>query len=211
MKLLITIILFAFCTNVFVNKANAQSYEAERLLLDVEKLTQMKSIFSDMQEGYDILTEGYEAVRGISEGNFNLHQLFLDGLLKVSPVVSNYKKVADIVAGQVELTKEYKSAFNRFKQDYNFSPGEITYIGRVYSHLISSSLQNLDDLTAIISDGILRMSDEERMERIDELYKDMQDKLSFLRQFNNYASILSLQRAKENNDINTLQNIYHLK
>jgi len=211
MKNFLIMLLFAFCLCAFVNNVSAQSYEAERLLLDVEKLTQMKSILSNMKEGYDIITQGYEAVKSISEGNFNLHQLFLDGLLKVSPVVSNYKKVAAIIASQIELTKEYKTAFKRFKQDNNFSAEEITYLGKVYNQLLNSSLQNIDDLTRIISDGILRMSDDERLERIDALYKDMQDKLSFLRQFNNHASILALQRAKEASNVNALQHIYNLK
>lgn len=211
MKTILTTTLFAFCFCLLVNKTQAQSYEAQRLLLDVEKLSQMKSILSNMEEGYNILTQGYEAVKGISEGNFNLHQLFLDGLLKVSPVVCNYKKVADIITCQLELTKEYKTAFKRFKQDNNFSVEEIAYIGKVYNRLINSSLQNVDDLTSIISDGILRMSDEERMERIDALYNDMQDKLTFLRQFNNHTSMLALQRAREKNNINALQNIYNLK
>ncbi|TKK64710.1 TerB family tellurite resistance protein [Ilyomonas limi] len=211
MKTFSIILQFVFCLCAFVNKASAQSYEGERLLLDVEKLTQMKSILSNMEEGYDILTQGYEAVKSISEGNFNLHQLFLDGLLKVSPVVCNYKKVTDIITSQIELTKEYKTAFNRFKQDTNFSPDEITYLGKVYNQLLNSSLRNLDDLTSIITNGMLRMSDDERLERIDALYKDMQDKLGFLRQFNNHTSILSLQRAKENNNVNALQQIYNLK
>ena len=211
MKTILVSILFLFCCCMLINKTQAQSYEGERLLLDVEKLTQMKSILSNMKEGYDILTQGYEAVKGISEGNFNLHQLFLDGLLKVSPVVCNYKKVADIITNQIELTKEYETAFKRFKQDNNFSVEEIAYVGKVYNQLINSSLQNIDDLTSIITAGILRMSDDERLERIDALYKDMQDKLSFLRQFNNHTSILALQRAKEGSNVNTIQNIYNLK
>jgi hypothetical protein len=194
-----------------INTVKAQSYEAERLMLDAEKLTQLKSILSDMKEGYNILTKGYEEVKNISQGNFNLHQLFLDGLLKVSPAVSNYKRVADIIAAQLQLTKEYKTALNKFRQDNNFSVEEINYISSVYNNLISASLGNLDDLMQVISEGVLRMSDEERLERIDDVYKGMQDKLTFLRSFNNHNSILALQRAKEKNNISALQNIYNLK
>lgn len=211
MKLLSIIAALALTISIGISKAAAQSYEAERLLLDVEKLTQMKSILSDMEEGYDMLTQGYEAVRSISEGNFNLHQVFLDGLLKISPVVYQYKKVTDIISFQLQLTKEYKTAFNKFRQDHNFSIEEITYITSVYDQLINKSIQNLDDLTQVITAGVFRMSDEERLERIDALYTDMQDKLTFLRDFNHHTSILALQKAKESNNIEAMQHLYNLK
>src|SRR5205085_5917829 len=99
----------------------------------------------------------------------------------------------------------------KFKEDNNFSVIEINYISSVYNQLISAILRNLDDLMQVISEGVLRMSDDERLERIDEVYNDIQDKLTFLRYFNNHTSILALQRAKEKNNISTLQNIYHLK
>src|SRR3954463_9710824 len=156
MKAQLATAILALTIGVGISTVQAQSYEAERLLLDAEKLTQLKSILSNMQEGYDILTKGYEAVKDISQGNFNLHQVFLDGLLKVSPVVYNYKRVADIITTQLQLTKEYKAAFKRFKQDKNFSVEEINYISSVYNNLINASLQNLGDLTQIISAGIFR-------------------------------------------------------
>ncbi len=52
------------------------------------------------------------------------------------------------------------------------------------------------------------MSDDERLAAIDRIYADMQDKLVFLRYFNNNTTILALQRAKEQNDVVTMSQIY---
>lgn len=207
MKKVLTILIVC----CFMSNIKAQSYEVQRLLLDVEKLNQMKGILDDMKQGYEVLTQGYEAVKNISEGNFNLHEIFLDNLLKVSPVVQNYKKVADIINYQLQLTKEYSTAYKRFKLDGNFTTDEIGYIANVYDKLINESLENLEDLTGIVTDGLLRMNDDERLERIDRLHTDMLDKLTFLRHFNNNTSVLSLQRSKAKNDISTLQNLYGVK
>jgi hypothetical protein len=57
-------------------KAKAQTQDVQQLILDIEKLTQFKAILSDMQTGYTILTQGYGAVKDISEGNFNLHSAY---------------------------------------------------------------------------------------------------------------------------------------
>ncbi len=192
-------------------KSQAQSFEIQQLLLDVQKLAQLKSIYSDLVNGYDILSEGYNAVKDISQGNFDLHKLFLDNLLKASPVVQKYQKVADIIECQLQIISEYGTAYDRFKSDDNFSPDEIIYIGKVYNNLINESIKALSDLTNVITNGILRASDDERLALIDKLNDEMQERLSFLRYFNNNTTVLALQRARERNDVTTLQNIYGIK
>jgi hypothetical protein len=211
MKGLIRITLPCFFVICGCLKTNAQSFEVQQLILDVEKLTQLKDIYRDLLKGYEILSEGYQAVSDISQGNFDLHKLFLDGLLKANPVVQKYQKVADIISCQVHIVSEYSSAFNHFKSDHNFSPDEIIYIGKVYNNLIDQSIKGLSDLTTVLTDGILRASDDERLSEIDRLDAEMQDRLSFLRYFNNNTTLLALQRAREQNDVTTIQNIYGFK
>jgi len=191
-------------------RLKAQSFEIQQLLLDCEKLTQLKDIYSDMKKGYEILSEGYNAVKDISEGNFDLHKLFLDDLLKTSPAVQKYQKIADIINCQLQIMSEYDKAYNRFKQDDNYSADEIIYIGKVYSKLIDESVKGLSDLTTVITDGVLRASDDERLNQIDKLDAEMKDRLHFLRYFNNNTTILSLQRERERNDANTVKGIYGL-
>jgi hypothetical protein len=206
----IRILLSCLCL-LFANyKSTAQSFEIQQLILDIEKLSQLKNIYSDLVKGYEILSEGYNAVSDISQGNFDLHKLFLDGLLKASPLVQKYKKVADIIQCELNIISEYGTAYNRFKQDDNFSPDEIIYIGKVYKNLIDESTKGLSDLTTVITDNALRASDDERLNVIDQLDADMQNRLSFLRYFNNNTTVLALQRAREKNDVSTIKNIYSL-
>ncbi|MDQ2753441.1 MAG: TerB family tellurite resistance protein [Bacteroidota bacterium] len=211
MKKKIKILLMLLMLNIVITESKAQSYEVQCLVLDCSKLAQLKSILSDMKKGYEVLTKGYDDVKDISEGNFHLHKEFLDNLMKVSPVVKNYKKVSDIISDQLSLIKEYKRAWQRFNKDKNFNSKELQYIGTVYNHLTKESLKNLEDLTVIISPNIFRMSDDERLHRIDELADDMHDKLTFLRQFNGKASVLSVQRLHEQNDAGSLQKLYGIK
>jgi len=204
-KLLVVLIIFFFSS-----AARAQSYEAERLILDIQKLAQMKSILTDLYKGYEILNTGYNTIKSISEGNFNLHKAFLDGLLAVSPAVRSYQHAIDIIDYESRIVTEYKSALNAFKQDKHFNPDEITYMINVYNNLISGSLTNLSNLVNIVTASVLRMSDNERMHAIDGIYKDTKDKYLFLRQFNNSTTILAVQRAIDLNDVQTIQNLYGL-
>jgi hypothetical protein len=208
MKWILKILLLCCFLTFGCVKSNAQSFETQQLILDVEKLTQLKDIYSDLVKGYEILSEGYQAVSDISKGNFDLHQLFLDGLLKANPIVQKYEKVAHIINCELRIISGYGTAYDRFKADKNFSPDEIIYIGKVYNNLIDQSIKGLSDLTSVLTDNVMRASDDERLSEIDRLDSEMQDRLSFLRYFNNNTTILALQRAREQNDVNTIKNIY---
>jgi hypothetical protein len=187
--------------------AYGQTQEATQLLLNYEKLKQLEEILDNMYKGYKILTQGYNRIKGIAEGNYKLHQVFLDGLLSVSPTVRKYKRIPQIILYQQLLMKEYKRAFNRFKDDDNLTPQEIRYISNVYDHLVKRRLKNLEELTLIITASQLRMSDDERLMAIDRIYLDIVDKASFLRHFNNSTQMLIIQRAKEKSDVDAVRKL----
>lgn len=203
------VILLAF---ISLNKISfCQSAEAQQLLLNVEKLAQMKKILQQLYDGYKILHGGYTAIKNISEGNFSIHEIFLDDLLQVSPAVRNYKRVADIISYQIRIAKEYKSAFNQFRESHQFSPGEIDQLSKTYNRLFKASLQCLEELAMVITAGRLRMSDDERLRAIDKIYNEVIDQYSFLQEFNNQTAILSVQREKEKMDIDLMKKIYGLQ
>jgi len=202
------ILLLVILSAGISNKAAAQAQEIEQLTLNIEKLAQFKQILSDLKKGYQIVSTGYSTIKDLSQGNFNLHKTFLDGLMTVSPAVRKYGKVADIINDQVMIVKEYKAAFNKYKRDGNFNAGEIDYLSKVYNNLFKQSLNDLDELTMVMTDSKLRMSDDERLEAIDRIHGNMNDKLLFLRHFNNNTTILAVQRARERNDAVTMKKIY---
>ena len=197
---LCTLLLFSF-------RGSAQSTEVQQLLLNVEKLSQLKNILSDMKKGYTLVSNGYKAVKDIAQGNFSLHEVFLDGMMLVSPEIKKYYKVADIITYQGRIVSEYKSAFKRIQASGNFSDEDITYLAGVYKRLFELSKDNLDELLMVITSSNLRMSDQERLAAIDRIFAETQEKLMFLRAFNGQTSLLELQRKKERTDIQSLGNI----
>lgn len=190
--------------------AFSQTQEAAQLLLNYEKLKQLEEILDNMYKGYQILSQGYNRIKGIAEGNYNLHQVFLDGLFAVNPAVAKYRRIPDIMTYQQLLMKEYRRAFNRFKNDSHLTTDEIRYLEKVYEYLVRQSLKNLEELAMIITANKLRMSDDERIQSIDRIYFDIENKLSFLRYFNSSTQILVLQRAKEGSDVDAAKKLYEL-
>jgi DNA repair ATPase RecN len=194
-------IIFILALSVSFISTNAQSAEIQQLLLNVEKLAQFKKILKNMKDAYKIIFKGYTAVKDLSQGNFKLHKTFLDGLMEVSPAVKKYKRIADIFKYQLRITKEYKAAYNQFRDDKQFTAQEIEYVGKVYSNLFNETLKSLEELAMVITAGKLRMSDDERLQAIDKIYEAVVDQYSFLNEFNNNTAILSLQRKSEQTEI----------
>ena len=203
--------LLILLTLVIHSTCFSQSQEAKQLLLNVEKLAQLKLMLSHMKTGYQILEKGYTSIKNISQGNFNLHRDFLDGLLQVSPAVKQYSKVADIIRVQLKLVKESKAALAEFRGTKQFTITEIEYLGNVYANLLKECLKTLDELAMVVTAGKLRMSDDERLQAIDKIYDAVMEQYTFLNEFNNGTAILSLQREKEKMDIDLMRKVHGLK
>lgn len=182
--------------------------DVQQLILDIEKLTQFKAILTDMQTGYTILTQGYGEVKDISEGNFNLHSAFLNSLMAVSPEIRQYGRIADIIANQASIVSEYKAAWQQANASGHFNAQELIYMNGIFNNLLNQSVDNLTNLTNIITANTLRMSDADRLQAIDHIYSDTQNKLVFLRHFDNEVAVMALQRQKAQNEVQTLKNLY---
>ena len=203
----ILVIVFGFGIST---AALGQTQEASQLLLNYEKLKQLEEILDNMYKGYKILSQGYDRIKGIAEGNYKLHQVFLNGLFAVNPPVRDYKRIPTIIKYQALLMKEYKRAYTRFRDDANFTASELRYLESVYTYLVKQSVRNLDELAMIVTASKLRMTDEERFKAIDRIFLDMENKLSFLRYFNNTTQMLAMQRGREKSDFNAIQSLYEL-
>lgn len=190
------------------NRASAQAEESAQLLLNWEKLNQLKTILENMYQGYVILDRGYNTIKNIAQGNFSLHEAFFNGLAAVNPSVRNYKRIPYIIDYQKLLVREYRRAYTRFQQDPNLTLADLEYLGNVYSFLFQASLRNLDDLATIITATKLSMTDYERMQAIDRIYYDMQGKVMFLNSFNNSTYLVAVQRARSRNDVTTMRKLY---
>lgn len=202
--------LLVICLFPCSRPLQAQSIEQliEQLTLDIQKLSELKTILRDMQDGYQVIDKGYINIRDIVKGNFSLHKTFLDGLLDVSPTVRRYYKVAAIIDRERTIITEYQAANRRWASSGLFAPGELDYVGRMYKALSVRGSQCLDRLTTVITADKLRMSDAERMQAIDRIYADVMEQLTGLRQFNAAVSIQSLQRQHEQNNLQFLKKMY---
>lgn len=203
----LTMLLFLLCFGS-VHHAFAQADEIASLVVNLAKLLQIEESLTSMEKGYRTIKGGYTTIKGISEGNFKLHQVFLDGLLQVSPAVRKYYKIPEIIQLQTSLVRNYKDAYRQFSARGNFTPEQLSYIAGVYKGLASHSLSDLDDLLNVMTAGKLRMTDDERLSTIDRIHGEMEAKHRFLQNFNKDTGLISLQREKQKFEQQTVEGLY---
>ena len=137
-----------------------------------------------------------------------LYANYFDELSKVKAVINGYQAVKEVINGQQQLVKEYATALSLSKQDKNFTPPEIDYMGQVYTGILEQSLKSLEQLGLAINAFTTQMTDAKRLIIIHAAADDIEKRLTDLRQFNQQNIRVSLQRAKQQNDVNAIRKLY---
>ena len=140
----------------------------------------------------------------------DLYANYYQELWQVKSAIAYYQRVKEIITEQVELVNAYKQAFALFQQDKNFTEDEITYMYKVYSGILDESVKNLNQILNVINAFTTQMSDAQRLEIIDEAANRIDQNYSDLKEFNNENIMISLQRAKEYNDVDVVKKLYGL-
>lgn len=141
----------------------------------------------------------------------NLYKEYFDELQKVKSLISYYHRIKEITTAQENIIKEYKRAFALFKQDGHFTAEEIIYMGQVYDGILIESAKNLDQLFLVINSFVTQMTDAKRLEIINAAATNISGTYNDLKLFNTQNIILSLQRSKDENDINTVKALYGIQ
>ncbi|MDB5222373.1 MAG: conjugal transfer protein TraI [Chitinophagaceae bacterium] len=140
-----------------------------------------------------------------------LYADYFDELWKIKNTITTYQKVKEIIKKQVQLVNEYSRAISLFKQDKHFTEKEISYMHDVYSGILDESVKNIEQIQLVINAFVTQMSDANRLEIINTASDNIEQNISDLRQFNQENIKISLQRAKDKNDIEAVKKLYGIQ
>jgi len=140
----------------------------------------------------------------------DLYANYYQELWKVKSVIAYYERVKQIITEQVDLVNAYKQGFALLKQDKHFTADELDYMYNVFSGILDQSVKNLDQIYLVINAFSTQMSDAERLKIIDAAAGRIDQNYSDVKEFTNQGIQLSLQRSKDENDLNTVKQLYGL-
>jgi len=139
-----------------------------------------------------------------------LYQDYFDELWRVKSIITYYKRIIEIIDRQKQLISEYKQAYALVQQDKHFTPDELNYMYTVYTGIINESIKSVDQILTLIQSFAVQMSDAQRLELLDHSADEIEQRITDLREFNQQNIQLSLQRAKDLDDINAIKQLYGL-
>jgi len=224
MKKLLAVVLLALCFMVSpVQNANAQIPIMEIIKQAITKVIVAVDLKIQRLQNKTIWLQNAQKVLENKMSELKLTEIsdwvekqraqyanYFDELWRIKTALAYYQRVKDIIEKQLQLVNEYKGAWALFKQDKNFTADEMDYMQEVYNGIMDESIQNLDQLSLVINAFVTQMSDAKRMEIINEVDNKLDENLNDLREFNNQNKMISLQRASEKGDIETVKKLYGL-
>ncbi len=174
----------------------------------VQQIAALKVYLEYLKKGYKIVDKGLTTIGDIKNGTFNLDKDYLNSLKQVSPVVKNSPKVKEVLVYQHSITTDFRKFLDDCRKDENLTSDEVHYIEDVYQNMLKECGTSIDELMVVTTAGEAEMKDDERLLRLDKVHDDMQDKYAFTQDFISSTRLLSLERAKEKNQIKGSKNLY---
>jgi methionine-rich copper-binding protein CopC len=141
----------------------------------------------------------------------DLYKKYYDELWKVRNTIASYKRVRMIIERQQRIAVEYKFTWHMVNQDRHFTRDEIDYMYRVYTGILNESVYNIDQILLVINSFKTQMTDAKRLEIINNVGDSIDQNYYDLKQFNNQNIQLSLSRAKDEHEIESVRRLYGLQ
>ncbi|KOP38899.1 MULTISPECIES: DUF4141 domain-containing protein [unclassified Flavobacterium] len=133
---------------------------------------------------------------------------YYDKLQAINNLVKDARKVQQTVLLVGNVSEMYVQNFGRMLNDPNFSARELTAIAKGYSALLGESTELLKELKQIVTSSSLSLTDKERMDIIDRVYKEVKEYHSLVRYYTNKNISVSILRAKKQNSTKRVLELY---
>ena len=172
------------------------------------QIAALETYLKAVEKGYDIAQNGLSAISVLKDGDFMQHVLHFQRLEMVSPRVKSYSKVLAI-AEMEDRSQRIRSVLMAEK-DLNdlLNTSELTSLHEICDDAGSEGKKDLQELELLVTDGKLKMTDDERILHIDQLYLEVREKLrGVLLLAQNVQSVL-VGRTKQRKDLRSLELLY---
>jgi len=192
--------------NAAVKKAiEAADLEVQRLQTQTIALQDAEKALENSMAG-DLLDDITDWV----EQQEQLYGAYYQELWQVKSALNDYSKAATLIDRQAALVREEQQDWGAVQKDPHFTLAELEHIGNVYTGILNESARNVSQISLVIQSFITQMDDAGRLIIIDETNRRLDGDFDDLRAFTQQNSLLSLQRARDQNDVLTIKQLYNL-
>lgn len=169
-----------------------------------QQIVALESFESDVKKGYAIATNGLGNIGGITGAEYQLHQSYFLSLKEVNSAVKNDSDLAAIT----QYAEAISASLNSLNGLNGLNKDTQSYIRQVANTVLRDCNSDLDELTPVVSEGEIGMTDQERIAKLHEIYERIKDKYVFTQHFCNSVNILQQQKSHDEQNLQTLKRYY---
>lgn len=133
---------------------------------------------------------------------------YYDALQKVKTLVSDAYKVKETILMVSDISGIYVNSYKKMLSDKNFTPKELDAIVFGYARLLEESSECLKELKDVVNVTSLSMTDKERMDVIDRVYRDVKEYKGLVNYYTNKNISVSYLRALKAGDTERVLSLY---
>lgn len=133
---------------------------------------------------------------------------YYDALQKVKILVSDAYKVKETILMVSDISGIYVNSYKKMLSDKNFTPKELDAIAFGYARLLEESSECLKELKDVVNVTSLSMTDKERMDVIDRVYRDVKEYKGLVNYYTNKNISVSYLRALKAGDTERVLSLY---
>lgn len=133
---------------------------------------------------------------------------YYDALQKVKTLVSDAYKVKEAILMVSDISGIYVNSYKKMLSDKNFTPKELDAIAFGYARLLEESSECLKELKDVVNVTSLSMTDKERMDVIDRVYRDVKEYKGLVNYYTNKNISVSYLRALKAGDTERVLSLY---
>lgn len=198
------IIMISICWLIVSASLKAQTFNE----LFRQKKTQIKYLTKQIAElqvylgyvkkGYTIVSSGLNTFHNIKNGEFSLHDLYYTSLVLVNPRIRNSPTVLATINHLKYILKATNSLQVLLRIENLLPKTQKDYFSVCLKRLLEDIEQTHQELIELITDKNLQLTDNERLDRLNNLNKRSTSQLAFTHQFSAevFMLIQSLQREE---------------
>lgn len=133
---------------------------------------------------------------------------YYDAFQKVKTLVSDAYKVKETILMVSDISGIYVNSYKKMLSDKNFTPKELDAIAFGYARLLEESSECLKELKDVVNVTSLSMTDKERMDVIDRVYRDVKEYKGLVSYYTNKNISVSYLRALKAGDTERVLSLY---
>lgn len=139
---------------------------------------------------------------------YNQGKKYYDALREVKTLVADAYKVKQTILMVSDVTGIYVNSFKKMLSDEHFTPNELNAIAFGYSKLLEESNELLKELKTVIKQSGLSMTDKERIDLIDRVYRDVKHYRNMVSYYTNKNISVSYLRSLRAGDTQRVLDLY---